>query len=287
MQDYGLPARVSPNVDYDPSSTLWRTVISLEYIDGYSYCTHVVNGIHPTGIVTGTQTHQYANQAYDHWVNSYDGFGNYTQHSLMTSSGASAINQTLTWDAEGRMIKVANRDDANDGFDWTATYDGLGRRLRTVYTPIIGGAYRTNITLTLDSWYDPQVKYLEVGVAVNGQRTWKIYGPDLSQGSAMQGLGGLESTIREYDGYSIGFVNDCFGNSVATITNSVATFGPRVMSYGQIPLQDLPFLSTHVSVAQSTVWRGKRLDPSGFFYMGATILRPEQRTLYLARPAWP
>jgi RHS repeat-associated protein len=274
LQDYGLPARVSPNVDYDPASGLWRTVISLVFIDGASYCTHVASGIHPTGIVTGAHTNEYVNDAEDHWNNSYDGFGNYTQHSLQTYSGSTAINQNLTWDAEGRLISVTNRDDANDGFDWTAVYDGLGRRLRTVYTPIIGGAYRTNVTLTLDSWYDPQVQYQEIGVAVNAQRTWKIYGPDLSQGTAMQGLGGLESTIREYDGYSVGLINDCFGNSVATITNGVAVFGPRVTSYGQIPLQDLPFLSTHVSVAQSTIWRGKRLDPTGFFYLGARYYDP-------------
>jgi RHS repeat-associated protein len=269
-----LDGRVSKNVDYDPISDKWRTVLQLNYIDGYSYSTHIVRGYHPSGVVTAAQTNQYADSALDFWTNNYDAFGNYTVHKLRTYSGAAVNTETLTWDAAGRMIKVANRDDASDGFDWTATYDGLGRRLRTIYTPIIGGVSRTNVTLTLDSWYDPQVKYLEVGVAVNGQRTWKIYGPDISQGSAMQGLGGLESTIREYDGKSIGIINDYFGNGVAMITNGVTTFGGRVTSYGPIPLQDLPLLSPYTSVAESTIWRGKRIDPSGFYYMGARYYDP-------------
>ena len=202
----------SKNVDYDPTAGVWRTMLQLPYIDGFTYSSHTVQGYHPTGVVTGAQTNQYANQALDLWTNAYDGFGNYTFHKLKKNAGTVVNGNTLIWDAAGRLIKVANRDDVNDGFDWTATYDGLGRRLRTIYTPIIGGIYRTNVTLTLDSWYDPQVTYLEIGVAVNNQRTWKIYGPDINQGSAMQGLGGLEATIREYDGNSIGIINDYFGN---------------------------------------------------------------------------
>jgi RHS repeat-associated protein len=183
--------------------------------------------------------------------------------------------QSLTWDAEGRLIKVTSRDDANDGFDWIALYDGFGRRLRTTYNPIIAAAYRSGAALTNDSWFDPQVTFLEIAVAVNGgQRTWKIYGPDISQGFAMQGVGGLETTIREYDGYAIGMLNDYFGNGVATITNNVTQFGGRVTSYGPIASQPLPCLSKYVSVAQSTIWRGKRIDPTGFYWFGARYYDP-------------
>jgi len=266
--------RTTKNVDYDPASTLWRTMLQLPYYDGSSYTKHIVRGYHPSGVVTGAQTNQYANRAVDIWTNAYDAFGNYTFHKLKSHAGTVVNGNTLIWDAAGRLIKVANRDDVNDGFDWTATYDGLGRRLRTIYTPIIGGVSRTNVTLTLDSWYDPQTTYLEIGVAVNNQRTWKIYGPDISQGSAMQGLGGLESTIREYDGYTVGIINDYFGNGVAMITNGVTVFGGRVASYGPIPLQDLPLLSPYTSLAESTIWRGKRIDPSGFYYMGARYYDP-------------
>jgi RHS repeat-associated protein len=246
----------------------------LPYIDGFTYSTHIVSGIHPTGIVTAAQTNQYANQALDLWTNTYDGFGNATVHKLKNHAGTVVNGNTHIWDAAGRLVKVINRDDVNDGFNWTATYDGLGRRLRTIYTPIISGVLRTNVTLTLDSWYDPQTTYLETGVAVNNQRTWKIYGPDISQGSAMQGLGGLEATIREYDGYTIGILNDYFGNGVAMITNGVTTFGGRVTSYGPLPLQDLPLLSPYTSLAESTIWRGLRIDASGYYYLGARYYDP-------------
>jgi YD repeat-containing protein len=36
--------------------------------------------------------------------------------------------QTLKWDAEGRLISVSQRDGINNGYDWSAIYDGLGRR---------------------------------------------------------------------------------------------------------------------------------------------------------------
>ena len=262
------------NVDFDPKSGVWRTMIQLPYVYGYYYTYHNVQGYHPTGIVTGNQQNRYVDNALDIWTNSYDAFGNYAFHKLRNNAGTVVNGNTFIWDAEGRLVKVVNRDDVNDGFDWTATYDGLGRRLRTVYTPIIGGISRTNITLTLDSWYDPQATYLEIGVAINSQRNWKIYGPDISQGSAMQGLGGLEATIREYDGNTIGILNDYFGNGVARITNNVTMFGSRVTSYGAIPTVDLPLLSPYTSLAESTVWRGKRIDPSGLIFMGARYYDP-------------
>ena len=54
----------------------------------------------------------------------------------------------------------------------------------------------------------------------------------------------------------------------------MTAFGGRVTSYGPIPLQDLPLLSPYTSLAESTIWRGKRIDPSGFYYMGARYYDP-------------
>jgi RHS repeat-associated protein len=268
-----INGRDSKNVDYDLVSGKWRTILEMPYVDGFLNEPHVMRAFHPSGTVTAVKTNQYSMNASDHWENAYDLFGNETQH-LLKSVGASVLfSQTNTWDAEGRLIKIANRDNVSDGYDWTALYDGLGRRLRTVYMPIMGGT--RPYSLTLDSWYDPQVQYLEIAVEINGgQRTWKIYGPDVSQGYAMQGLGGLESTIREYDGYSIGILSDIFGNGIATITNGVTKFGKRVNSYGPLVAQPLPLLSPAVSVAESTIWRGKRMDPTGFFYCGARYYDP-------------
>ncbi|MFV0552058.1 MAG: hypothetical protein ACK5L6_09095, partial [Anaerorhabdus sp.] len=77
-------------------------------------------------------------------------------------------------DAFGRPVHLAQRDAANDGFDFTAIYDGLGRRLRTVTHPTSGASPKV-----IDSYFDPLVEFLELGVAVDGNRIWKIYGPDM------------------------------------------------------------------------------------------------------------
>lgn len=268
-----LDGRESKNVDYDPVSGKWRAIVEMAN-NGGGYRFETVRAYHPTGIVTGSTTNRFAPETADYYDETYDAFGNMTMHRLRQSTGTYLITQTLNWDAAGRLVSVTNRDNNSDGFNWTAAYDGLGRRLRTIYTPIIGSVVRTNITLTLDSWYDPEVQYLEIAVAVNNQRSWKIYGPDISQGFAMQGTGGLEATIREYDGLSFGLINDYFGNAVATVSGTATAFGGRVNSYGPLASQPLPLLSAHLSVAQATVWRGKRIDPTGFYYMGARYYDP-------------
>src|SRR6185369_2034556 len=111
----------------------WRTILELPYIDCISYETNVMRAFHPTGVITASKTNKYAMCAADHWENIFDGIGNQTQHLLRRYNGLAVFTQTLTWDAEGRLVKVANRDDVDDGYDWTALYDSLGRRIRTVY----------------------------------------------------------------------------------------------------------------------------------------------------------
>lgn len=58
-------------------------------------------------------------------------------------------NHTLTWGANGRMLKVAERDSNSNGLDWSAIYD-------------------------------PQVEFLEIGISISSQKAWKVYGPDLT-----------------------------------------------------------------------------------------------------------
>ena len=78
----------------------------------------------------------------------YDSAGNTTWRSYWTPDASQNPQQTLTWDAQGRLVKVAQRDWSNSGYDWRAIYDGLGRRLRTVQQNISGG---TNSGATLRS----------------------------------------------------------------------------------------------------------------------------------------
>jgi hypothetical protein len=61
------------------------------------------------------------------------------------------------------------------------------------------------------SIYDPQVEFLEIGVAVNGVVAWKVYGPDLNGTyGGMQGTGGLEATVLNSGGTATGIINDYF-----------------------------------------------------------------------------
>ncbi|MFA5190415.1 MAG: DUF6531 domain-containing protein [Verrucomicrobiia bacterium] len=206
----------------------------------------------------------------------YDARG-YAVKRVFLSNG-SQLTQTLTWDGAGRLTAVSQRDQtSNNGYDWTALYDGLGRRLRTVYTPVDGGVACTKLAVTQESWYDPEVEFLELGVSVNGQKHWKMYGPDLDGVyGGLQGIGGLEAVINQSDGVVTPVVNDAFGNAVASVTNStVVVWNPtRVGGYGPLPGSSAQWLSTNTTLAAATVWRGKRMDPTGYYWMGARYYDP-------------
>ena len=149
---------------------------------------------------------------------------------------ANSKTQTLTWDASGRLVGLTQWNNPTNGFFWTAIYDALGRRLRTVEVPVANGYTNTPLTLALDSYFDPQVEFEEVGVGVNGQRTWKVLGPDPdgSYGS-LEGVGGLEATVRESDGLTIPVINDYAGNVLATISGPSVSWNPvRVSGYGPV-----------------------------------------------------
>jgi RHS repeat-associated protein len=184
--------------------------------------------------------------------------------------------QTLGWDGLGRLVTVSERDSDNNGYNWNAVYDAYGRRLRTVWTPVAGNTADNSKTLTTDSIYDPQVEFLEIGVKVNGQQNWKVYGPDLNGAyGGLQGIGGLEAST-DADGQTSGILNDYFGNSAAwspaagTVTWNDTTVG----GYGALPGKAARPLTATTSLADATVWKGKRIDPTGFYYLGARYYEP-------------
>jgi RHS repeat-associated protein len=155
-------------------------------------------------------------------------------------------------------------------------YDGLGRRLRTIHTPVGTNVIYAAQTLVTDSFYDPQVEFLELAVSLNGQRTWKVIGPDINGGyGSMQGVGGLEATIRETDGLTTPVINDYLGNVVATVSETNANWNPvRVGGYGAVNGYQVESLTPSVPLAETLVWRSRRIDPSGFYYLGARYYDP-------------
>ncbi|MCX6900523.1 MAG: RHS repeat-associated core domain-containing protein [Verrucomicrobia bacterium] len=150
-------------------------------------------------------------------------------------------------------------------------------RLRTVYTPVDGGVACPKLSVTQESWYDPEVEFLEIGVSVNGQKHWKMVGPDLNGVyGGLQGIGGLEAIIKQSDGTVTPLINDAFGNVVASVTNSTSVVwnSTRVGGYGPLPGSSAQWLSTNTTLATATVWRSKRMDPTGYVNMGARYYDP-------------
>jgi RHS repeat-associated protein len=107
-----------------------------------------------------------------------------------------------------------------------------------------------------------------------------VYGPDLSGAyGGAQGIGGLEATISENTGTLTAVLSDSFANGVATVSKSGSTFSVKwsdvkVNSYGPMPGHRALTLESGAPVAETFVWRGRRIDETGLFYLGARYYEP-------------
>jgi RHS repeat-associated protein len=240
--------------------------------------TLAVTAADPSGLFAGGSTNVFASatNAGDTIQNTYDGNGNITQRVWVNSLGQTNRAQTLIWDAFDRLIGVTERDALTNGFNWTAVYDALGRRVRTIDTMVLSNRPVTSLSSSneaseVDSWYDPQVEFLEVGVAVNGEFTLKVYGPDANGVyGGMQGVGGLEDIVEYGQMMETTFVQDFFGDMLTTAQEGDIVWSPaRFSGYGPVPGYQTPALSLDCGLAGALGWRGKRLDETGLIYLGA------------------
>jgi len=228
----------------------------------------VLNGLYTT-YATNTFTNIASYQAA---TDNYDAAGNITNRVWRNPTNGVDRTQTLSWDARGRLHAVTERDAGNSGYNWTATYDGLNRRLSTTSILVTNGVAFTSQPTTINSYFDPQVEFLELGVNYGNTTEWKLYGPDLNgKYGGMNGTGGL-------DGVSPGLnlfnpvISDLRGNLLAELANGVLNWFPsRPTGYGAVPgYQPLP-LANGADVAQASAWRGRWTDITGFYNVG---LRP-------------
>jgi RHS repeat-associated protein len=119
---------------------------------------------------------------------------------------------------------------------------------------------------------------------------WKVYGPDLNgRFGGLQGTGGLEAVILDADGTTTGVINDQFGNGVATVTGtgsgaSVTWNTTRVGAYGPLPGIQAQTLTDVSQVAAATAWRSHRIDPTGFYWLGARYYEPTSGRFLSADP---
>ncbi len=117
-------------------------------------------------------------------------------------------------------------------------------------------------------------------------RAWKVYGPDLNgRFGGLQGMGGLEATILDADGTTTGVINDQFGNGVATVSGGTVTWNTtRVGAYGPLPGIVPQTLGDVTQLAAATAWRSRRIDPTGFYWLGARYYEPTSGRFLSADP---
>ncbi|MEO0511183.1 MAG: RHS repeat-associated core domain-containing protein, partial [Verrucomicrobiota bacterium] len=213
----------------------------------------------------------------------YDEAGYTTQRAWFDVGGDSPgewSRQELVWDAFGRLIYVSFRRDTaerKDGYDWTAVYDAFGRRLYTETIPTFQNVAYPELKARSNSLYDPMVEFLEIGVTYRGQRTWKVHGPDLNGlYGGLQGIGGILAFIDPDTRATTPFITDAFGHTVAHIeTGGAITWNETEMNgYGPLAGEELKYLSHFTAIEDATLWRGKRPDPTGLYYMGKRYYDP-------------
>jgi RHS repeat-associated protein len=86
----------------------------------------------------------------------------------------------------------------------------------------------------------------------------------------------LEATVREADDQTTAVVADYFGNTLATATtaNQVNWTGMRFGGFGPVQGYQPPVLSPSTTLAEATLWRGRRIDPTGYYWFGARYYEP-------------
>ncbi|NBQ68066.1 MAG: hypothetical protein EBU46_04205, partial [Nitrosomonadaceae bacterium] len=136
--------------------------------------------VHPSRLFTNTSTITFTNQAVDQTTLSYYSEGQLSQRVWKNTLGQTNRIQTYQWDGRGRLYRLTERDVNNNGHDWTAIYDALGRRSQTRTTPITNNVAFTSQVKIFSQIYDPLVEFQELGVLADNRWSWKVYGPDLN-----------------------------------------------------------------------------------------------------------
>jgi RHS repeat-associated protein len=277
------PATLSGNINSRPLDLRYNPATGGEWsaqIDmAAGQNTLTVYAAHPSGQFTTNKasTFTVASTATDAVETKFDSGGYVTNRVWKDSQGTVLRTQNLTWDAFGRLVKQTERDSGNNGYDWQTQFDGFGRRARTVTTPVTNSVALSAQQRTLNHFYDPQVEFMEAGISINGNTTWKTYGPDVDgMYGGQQGLGGLE--LLTTGSSTVGVVQDGFGNVLGSAKDGSVTWNSaRVGLYG--PAEGYPGLSVS-SGALSTehlAYRGKWRDEAGFYYWGARPYEAERR----------
>jgi RHS repeat-associated protein len=282
----GRPQPLSTHLGNDAQWVMrWRS--SLELSPGTHQLT--VSAAHPSGQFVTNASVWFTNSAAGELVTAtFDGAGQLTQRLWRSPGGATNRTQTLEWDVKGRLWRVLDLDAQQDGFGWVAQYDPLNRRGGVLCYAITNGTYVAAPGPAVYQYYDPLVEFLELAVSVNGQTTWKLYGPDLNGVyGGMNGVGGLEGTVTGVGQFQP-TISDARGNVLGAVTNgiTVAWTAARPTGYGAVPgYRSLPY-GHGGDVVTSSAWRGRWVDITGLINLGARYYDPESGRFLSSDPVW-
>ncbi|MGH7978637.1 MAG: RHS repeat-associated core domain-containing protein, partial [Limisphaerales bacterium] len=248
-----------------------------------------VAALHPSGRYTAWATNYFTNTlAYQQTVDGYDADGEITNRVWVNPSGTVEKTQSLSWDARGRLHAVTQRDASNSGYNWTAVYDPLNRRISTTTVLVTNGVAYPSSVQTINSYYDPQFEFLELGVEYGGQTDWKLYGPDANGTyGALNGVGGLDAvsprlslfnpTVSDVRGDVLGY----YDSSAGSVTWNTA----RPTGYGAVP-DYRPAALGSGTLAQSSAWRGHWVDITGYYNIGMRTYDPIAGMWLSYDPVW-
>ena len=129
--------------------------------------------------------------------------------------------------------------------------------------------------VTINQYYDPMVEFLELGVSYENRTEWKLYGPDLNgRYGGLNGTGGLDG-VSPYLNLFNPVISDFRGNILAEITNGVVSWiSARPTGYGAVPNYRPVALGHGADVAQSSAWRGRWVDITGYYNIGMRLYDP-------------
>lgn len=262
----------------------WRTMMNLT--SGAHQL--LVSAKHPSGLFTTNAVSWFTNTASggDRAEDFYNSAGMLIRRIWRKPDGSTNRTQRLAWDAKGRLYQIADEETPYSGLFIWMDYDGLDRRVRTRIIPLGSYIYTPKI---IQSYFDPLVEFLELGVNHDGQTTWKSYGPDLSGTyGGVQGVGGLEAVQRGL-AYPVVLVNDALGNvheEYNTANGDLNWSGVRHTAYGAVPGRQPVALGYGGSFSDTFAWRGKWKDVTGYYWIGKRFYDPEAGRWLSHDPVW-
>ncbi len=165
---------------------------------------------------------------------------------------------TYTFDALGRLVAATLRDSGGNGWNWTATYDALNRRVQTAHAAVTSNtASSANTAVTL---WDPLYPMQEIYRQDQSHTLFYLYGPDLSDTvGGLGGIGGILSYRENGDGRQV--FSDMRGNVVGAADYYYLDFNPWYSAFG---MNSPP--SQYINTPSFAT---RRYDETGLIYLGA------------------